>query len=238
MKSDEERLTVVNVVASTRVAEELDLPDIAIQLNCEYEPEQFPGVVYRVVDPKLAILMLRSGRAVCTGGKNEENIQEGITRMIGDLRAAGIDTWEVEDVKIEVQNMVATYALHYPEDYDGTARMDDINTRVIDLDGGEIRPATDEEVEAEDPRIRGIKEGEPLATMPRKLNLNNLTFHLPFDKVEYEPEQFPGLIYRLDFPRVVCLIFGSGKMVITGARRKDEILEAVQFIQDELADLL
>ena len=44
MKSDEERLTVVNVVASTRVAEELDLPDIAIQLNCEYEPEQFPGV--------------------------------------------------------------------------------------------------------------------------------------------------------------------------------------------------
>ena len=45
MLSDEERLTVVNVVASTRVAEELDLPDIAIQLNCEYEPEQFPGAV-------------------------------------------------------------------------------------------------------------------------------------------------------------------------------------------------
>ena len=35
MLTDEERLTVVNVVASTRVAEELDLPDIAIQLNCE-----------------------------------------------------------------------------------------------------------------------------------------------------------------------------------------------------------
>ena len=82
MLSDEERLTVVNVVASTRVAEELDLPDIAIQLNCEYEPEQFPGVVYRVVDPKLAILMFRSGRAVCTGGKNEDNIQTGIERMI------------------------------------------------------------------------------------------------------------------------------------------------------------
>ena len=60
MTTDEERLTVVNVVASTRVAEELDLPDIAIQLNCEYEPEQFPGVVYRVTEPKLAILMFRS----------------------------------------------------------------------------------------------------------------------------------------------------------------------------------
>mgnify|MGYP003729505769 FL=1 len=237
MKSDEERLTVVNVVASTRVAEELDLPDIAIQLNCEYEPEQFPGVVYRVVDPKLAILMFRSGRAVCTGGKNKDNIHTGIERMIGDLRKAGIETWELEDVEIEVQNMVATYALHYPEDYDGTARMDDNHTSVIEIKGG-IRAATDEEKEEEDSRIRGIREGEPLAAMPRRLNLNNLTFHLPFDKVEYEPEQFPGLIYRLDYPKVVCLIFGSGKMVITGARDKSEILEAVLFIQDELADLL
>jgi len=204
MTTDEERLTVVNVVASTRVAEELDLPDIAIQLNCEYEPEQFPGVVYRVVDPKLAILMFRSGRAVCTGGKDEQNIQTGIERMIADLRAAGITTWEVEDVEIEVQNMVATYALHYPVDYDGKDKF----------------------------------TGEPLADAPRKLNLNHLTFHLPFDKVEYEPEQFPGLIYRLDYPKAVCLIFGSGKMVITGARHKDEILEAVEIIKDELADLL
>ena len=236
-KSEEERQTDVYEVASTRVAEELDLPDIAIQLNCEYEPEQFPGVVYRVVDPKLAILMFRSGRAVCTGGKNKDNIHTGIERMIGDLRKAGIETWELEDVEIEVQNMVATYALFYPEDYDGTARMDDNHTSVIDIEGG-IRAATDEEKEEEDSRIRGIREGEPLAAMPRRLNLNNLTFHLPFDKVEYEPEQFPGLIYRLDYPRVVCLIFGSGKMVITGARDKSEILEAVQFIQDELADLL
>ena len=239
MSSDEERLTVVNVVASTRVAEELDLPDIAIQLNCEYEPEQFPGVVYRVVDPKLAILMFRSGRAVCTGGKNEDNIKTGIERMIGDLRAAGIETWELDDVQIEVQNMVATYALYYPEDYDGVARMDDYNTKVFQNTDGTIRVPTEEELEdKDDERIRPIKKGEALAALPRKLNLNNLTFHLPFDKVEYEPEQFPGLIYRLDFPKVVCLIFGSGKMVITGARHKDEILEAVQIIQDELADLL
>ena len=237
MLSDEERLTVVNVVASTRVAEELDLPDIAIQLNCEYEPEQFPGVVYRVKEPKLAILMVRSGRAVCTGGKNRANIHTGIEMMTKDLNAAGIETWDLKDVEIEVQNMVATYSLFYPEEYTGVARMDDNNTRVIDGPDG-MRAATDEEVKGEDPRIRGIREGEPLAALPRKLNLNNLTFHLPFDKVEYEPEQFPGLIYRLDYPKVVCLIFGSGKMVITGARHKDEILEAVQFIQDELADLL
>ncbi|DAC56909.1 MAG TPA: TATA-box-binding protein, partial [Candidatus Poseidoniaceae archaeon] len=75
------------------------------------------GVVYRVTDPKLAILMFRSGRAVCTGGKDEDNIHTGIDRMIADLRGAGIKTWDLADVEIEVQNMVATYALHYPEDY-------------------------------------------------------------------------------------------------------------------------
>ena len=227
MLSDEERLTVVNVVASTRVAEELDLPDIAIQLNCEYEPEQFPGVVYRVVDPKLAILMFRSGRAVCTGGKNQNNIEVGIEMMTRDLQAAGIETGPLDKVEIEVQNMVATYSLFYPEDYDGVARMDDNNTRVIDTPDG-IRAATDEEVADEDSRIRGIREGEPLAALPRKLNLNNLTFHLPFDKVEYEPEQFPGLRYRLDYPRVVCLIFGSGKLVFNHAENRSLRLIAHQ----------
>jgi len=247
--NDEDRLTVVNVVASTRVAEELDLPDIAIQLNCEYEPEQFPGVVYRVADPKLAILMFRSGRAVCTGGKDEDNIHTGIERMINDLRSAGITTWDLKDVEIEVQNMVATYALHYPEDYDGEAEREFSDLFVYENKDGSIRLADEDETKdakklyekklpLEIPGARKLNTGDPLAALPRKLNLNNLTFHLPFDKVEYEPEQFPGLIYRLDYPKVVCLIFGSGKMVITGARHKDEILEAVQIIQDELADLL
>ena len=48
--------------------------------------------------------------------------------------------------------MVATYSLFFPEDYTGVAKMDDINTKVIDEAGG-IRAATDEEVENEDPRI-------------------------------------------------------------------------------------
>ncbi len=96
--------------------------------------------------------------------------------------------------------MVDTYALHYPEDYDGHDRW----------------------------------TGEAQADQPRKLNLNSLTFHLPFDKVEYEPEQFPGLIYRLDYPKVVCLIFGSGKMVCVGAREVNDIKNAVRNIKHEL----
>ena len=68
-----------------------------------------------------------------------------------------------------------------------------------------------------------------------KLNLSNLMLHLPFDKTEYEPEQFPGLIYRVNEPNVVFLIFSSGRCVITGSKSFEEAQEAESIIRDELA---
>lgn len=53
----------------------------------------------------------------------------------------------------------------------------------------------------------------------------------------YEPEQFPGLIHRMREPRVVLLIFSSGKMVITGAKEESEVETAVRNIAKKLLDL-
>ena len=50
----------------------------------------------------------------------------------------------------------------------------------------------------------------------------------------YEPEQFPGLIYRMDEPKVVILIFASGKMVCTGAKKEKEVYESVEKLQETL----
>lgn len=50
----------------------------------------------------------------------------------------------------------------------------------------------------------------------------------------YEPEQFPGLIYRMDEPKVVILLFASGKMVCTGAKKEKEVYEAVEKLQETL----
>lgn len=36
--------------------------------------------------------------------------------------------------------------------------------------------------------------------------------------LQYEPELFPGLIYRMKQPKIVLLIFVSGKIVLTGAK--------------------
>ena len=66
------------------------------------------------------------------------------------------------------------------------------------------------------------------------LNLNTIAITLGLDRVEYEPEQFPGLVYRLDDPKVVTLIFGSGKIVLTGARNTEDMQAAVKRIQEDL----
>jgi transcription initiation factor TFIID TATA-box-binding protein len=43
----------------------------------------------------------------------------------------------------------------------------------------------------------------------------------------YEPEQFPGLIYRMDEPKVVILLFASGKLVCTGVKKEQDVFDAV-----------
>jgi transcription initiation factor TFIID TATA-box-binding protein len=55
-------------------------------------------------------------------------------------------------------------------------------------------------------------------------------------KAMYEPEQFPGLIYRTDEPKVVILIFASGNLVVTGAKVEQDVYDAVQKLQVSLEE--
>jgi transcription initiation factor TFIID TATA-box-binding protein len=52
----------------------------------------------------------------------------------------------------------------------------------------------------------------------------------------YEPELFPGLIYRMVKPKIVLLIFVSGKVVLTGAKVRDEIYQAFENIYPVLTE--
>ncbi len=170
---------IENVVASTSLGHELDLKVIALALGgAEYEPEQFPGLVYRIKEPKTAILLFRSGKVVCTGAKNLENVKTAIDLVSRQIAAAGIPV--TTNPEIEVQNIVAT------------------------------------------------------ADLGAQIHLNAVAITLGLTSVEYEPEQFPGLVYRLDEPKVVLLMFGSGKVVCTGARKPDDVEKAVEKITAEL----
>ena len=56
-------------------------------------------------------------------------------------------------------------------------------------------------------------------------------------KTMYEPEQFPGLIYRMDEPRVVILVFASGNLVCTGAKQEQDVYDAVHKLHERLEKL-
>ena len=69
-------------------------------------------------------------------------------------------------------------------------------------------------------------------------NLNALAIGLWLESTEYEPEQFPGLVYRPENHPVVILIFASGKVVVTGAKELNQAEEAFQSLREELDALV
>ena len=175
---------VENIVASTIFAEKLDLDMISQSLeDAEYEPEQFPGLVYRLKNPKTATLLFRSGKANCTGAKNLEDVRKTIDIIADKLKKLGVDVYKNKDLEIVVQNMVA------------------------------------------------------IADLGSELNLNEVAMGLGLENIEYEPEQFPGLVYRIKEPKVAMLLFGSGKIVCTGGRRTEDVSIAVENLSKELASL-
>jgi transcription initiation factor TFIID TATA-box-binding protein len=174
-------IKIENVVASTTIAKELDLNKLSTSLpDGEYEPDQFPGLVLRMKDPKTAALLFRSGKVVCTGAKTIEDVAKAIDKVCKKVEKAGFEVYSKPE--ITVQNIVASANLH------------------------------------------------------AELNLNAIALAVGLEKIEYEPEQFPGLVYRLEDPGVVVLLFGSGKLVCTGARKAEQVSEAIDKITKELDD--
>ncbi len=173
------RIRIENIVASTSFGNELDLEAIALALvGAKYDPEHFPGLIYRLKEPKTATLLFRSGKVICTGAKSLVQVKLAIRNVAEKIRKTGIRI--EKEPEIEVQNIVAS---------------SDLET---------------------------------------KINLNEIAISLQMEKIEYEPEQFPGLVYRLDDPKVVLLLFGSGKLVCTGARKPEDVERAVENVTEEL----
>jgi len=82
--------------------------------------------------------------------------------------------------------------------------------------------------------VQNIVASADLGTV---LNLNAIAIGLGLENIEYEPEQFPGLVYRLSEPKVVMLLFGSGKLVVTGGKKIVDADAAVDKIIEELDGL-
>ena len=79
-------IVIQNIVASANLHGKVDLEAAAdIMENVMYEPEQFPGLIYRMGDPKVVILIFASGKLVCTGGKSAEMVDVAVAKLHGIL---------------------------------------------------------------------------------------------------------------------------------------------------------
>ena len=87
--TDKPKITVQNIVASGSIDLNLNLNLLALQLeNTEYEPEQFPGLVYKLVDPTATFLLFSNGKLVCTGTKNKAQLEEAMKQLNRNIKAA------------------------------------------------------------------------------------------------------------------------------------------------------
>ena len=170
---EEKSVEVVNIVVSSSLKHDVPLEKMAATLpNTEYNPEQFPGLVLRIKEPKTSALIFSSGNIVCTGARTMHDVKEAIKKIKKSLEKINIKiTIEPE---IRVQNIVASGTIGIP------------------------------------------------------LNLNTLAMKL--ENTEYEPEQFPGLVYKLSVKeekdktfKATFLLFTNGKIVCTGTKSEVQV---------------
>jgi transcription initiation factor TFIID TATA-box-binding protein len=176
-KTTAKEIRVVNIVVSAALGHDIPLEKMAATLsNTEYNPEQFPGLVIRIKEPKTSALIFSSGKIVCTGARTLDMVEESIKKIIKSLEKIGIKIKKAPEYKI--QNIVAA---------------------------GSVGMA---------------------------LNLNVLAMRL--DNTEYEPEQFPGLVYKMPEVKATFLLFSNGKIVCTGTKSEAEVHIALDKLIEKL----
>jgi len=75
-------VTIQNIVASINLGGRINLEEVARRLpRSMYEPEQFPGLIHRMLDPKTVILIFSTGKLVCTGGKTEKDVYRSVNQL-------------------------------------------------------------------------------------------------------------------------------------------------------------
>lgn len=171
---------VESVDVYTALGKQIQLNKLVAKVKtAEYEPEQFPGLVYKLSDPKAAALIFSNGKIICTGTKSIGDANDAISKVVSKLKSVGVQVPSRYEVRIE-----------------------------------KIVAAT---------------------KIDKKLNLKEVAFSL--ENAEYNPEEFPGVIYRLKEPAVTVLLFKSGKIVCTDAHSMDDIDAGLNRLIDNLESI-
>jgi transcription initiation factor TFIID TATA-box-binding protein len=168
-----------NLVVSVSIDQKINLDQFSRKAkDIEYDPDHFPGAIYRIKEPRVSALIFSSGKVNCTGARHWDEIPIVVKILEKKFREGGLRPKKIEH---KVQNLVVSANLGY-----------EVN---IDVAATEL------------------------------------------DNVEYEPEQFPGLIFRVKEPKCVALVFTSGKINVVGAKEWEFIDKAIAQVDKALREV-
>jgi transcription initiation factor TFIID TATA-box-binding protein len=164
---------IENIVSSANLDLDLDLYSIAYQVHdVEYEPEQFPGAIFKMKEPKSSLLLFKNGKIICTGCKNEQEVQQALNKT---------------------QKMLFKYAKTIRKKSKPTFTIENI-----------------------------------VASANFAVTLDLYGIASQVKNVEYEPEQFPGAIFKMKEPvKSSLLLFKNGKIICTGCKSEKEVQQAL-----------
>ncbi len=77
-------IKIENIVVSAALHAEIDLYALSKNVKAvDYEPEQFPGAIFKVAEPKAVIILFKNGKMICTGTNTEANIKKVLNYAAG-----------------------------------------------------------------------------------------------------------------------------------------------------------
>jgi len=132
---------IVNLVASSSLGTTLDLYNLAAAVpEIEYEPEQFPGAILKIKEPKVSLLLFKNGKTIISGAASEADIQAGIkkaTKIISEIQK---DVKPKQKATYEIVNLVATSTLNKQIDlFNAAMTLDDIEYEPEQFPGAIVR---------------------------------------------------------------------------------------------------
>ncbi|XP_039057827.1 TATA-box-binding protein-like isoform X3 [Hibiscus syriacus] len=163
----------------------------------------------RIREPKTTALIFASGKMVCTGAKSEQQSKLAARKYARIIQKLGFPA-KFKDFKI--QNIVGSCDVKFPIRLEGLAYSHGA--------------------------FSSVSGGQRSLCMFYRWTFGSLRSVQDCVCIYlcYEPELFPGLIYRMKQPKIVLLIFVSGKIVITGAKVRDETYTAFENIYPVLTE--
>ncbi|GJY34454.1 TATA-box-binding protein [Tanacetum coccineum] len=210
--------------------------------------QRFAAVIMRIREPKTTALIFASGRMVCTGAKSEQSSKVAARKkwsLSGSTSAMKVSIWggrlhfrEVGDNIVSTVNLECKLNLtaiafrarnteYNPKRNTVTMRIKATKTTALIFASGKMYARVIQKL-GFPAKFKDFKIQNIVASLDVKfpINLERLAIsHGAFSS--YEPELFPGLVYRMKQPQIVLLIFVSGKIVLTGAKVRDETYNVI-----------